>query len=153
MVVLANKERTSLHVLAFLYFRMGMTEKAERVYTALAALPVTEENAAGPLGAGGRRDALDVQAVLGLATLALERGAAGLALEHVHMLLDHARLEDEARLASSERLLAVESAAHLVRSQALRALGRMEEAAAAVQTFRHIQGASPQGVSTLEKHS
>lgn len=131
MAALDAKERSVLHVLAFLFFRMGAMERAKRIYAALVALPPV----GGELTEG--HDPLDTQAVLGLAAVALECGDSAAALEHVQSLLHYMKKHGPTALAASTRQAVLENAAHLVRAQALRALGRLDEA---VEAVRHCRG-------------
>lgn len=131
MAVLNARERASLHVLAFLFFRMGASDRAGRIYAALAALPTQD---------GESSFAVDAQAVLGQAAVALELGDAPEALEHVQNLLAHMNTQETDVLSPGARWATINSVAHLVRAQALRTLDRMEEALAATKQYQSMAG-------------
>lgn len=70
-VDLSPENRTTLHVLAFLYFRMGRLESAARIYAALAAMP--------PLPDASQPD---WRTLAGQAAVALEQEDGAAALTH-----------------------------------------------------------------------
>lgn len=116
---LTTGERTTLSVLAFLYYRMGRLEAARRVYEALAAL--SPENSAESRAAHA-----------GLAVVALESGDGGEALGHVKSAFGSGPLSTRA------------TTLHLVKAQALWLEGRAEEARAALEDYERFGGAALQ---------
>lgn len=74
-MALGHDQRTALTVLAFLFFRMGMFDKARRAYAALVALE-------------SGNDELERLALAGLAAAELETNAPESALEHVMRALE-----------------------------------------------------------------
>lgn len=118
---LTPDERTTLSVLAFLFYRMQMDERARRIYEALAELSPAESS--------DRRFAK-----AGLAAVAIEAGDADLAL-------------DSLKEAMSGRPLSTKDAnLYLLKARALWLAGRQDEAKAARDEFLHLAaggGAAP----------
>jgi len=117
------EQLTTLRVLAYLFFRMGHMERAERVFAALAALADPE--------------CPDLQANVGLAAVALEQGRGKEALERLRAVMEKGTLKDRA-LSSKEAVFC------LMRAQALWMEGRREEAQGMVETYLHLMGDSAQ---------
>ena len=112
-------ERKTLSVLAFLFFRMGLEERAKRVYEAIAELSV-------PNSSDWR------YAKAGLAAVALEAGDGRTALT-------------ELKAAMGSGPLSSKEAAHcLMKSQALWQQGRKEEAQIARDEFLHLSRGAKQ---------
>ncbi|MBQ3892348.1 MAG: hypothetical protein ACQGQP_00300 [Desulfovibrio sp.] len=74
MAALSKEQRQSLHVLAFMLFRMGQEERAQRIYDGLRALSVP-----------GHPDRM---ALAGLAAIAIDRGDGAAALKFLDRVLD-----------------------------------------------------------------
>ncbi len=112
---LTDDERLTLHVLAWLLLRMGLPERAGRVYAALA----------------DAEDAPDRRACAGLAAVELTRpdGDPAVALRWLNAAL--------AGRAPSSR----EAGLHLMRAQALWRADRTDEARSALAAWRHNHGA------------
>jgi len=110
---LSTDQRRVLHVLGFMLFRMGLDERAGRVYAALAA---TE-----------REDAPDRKAHAALAAVAIRRGDGEKAL---------AELEKAMGGGLSTRGAAM----LLMKAQALWIAGRKSEARAAVDEYMYVAG-------------
>ena len=100
---ISTEERKTLSVLAFLFFRMGMEERAKRVYAALAELSEP--------GSSDYRFAMS-----GLAAVAVEMGDGQEALAHVKEAMKGAPLSSR------------EVTLHLLKAQALWLQDRKEEA-------------------------
>lgn len=116
-VELTRDERTALSVLAFLFFRMGMDDRAMRVYEALGELSEA--------GTPDRRFAC-----AGIAAVAVEQGDGRTALA--------ALKEAMAGGALSTR----DAQLHLLKARALWLLDRKEEAEAARDEYLFLAGAS-----------
>lgn len=112
---LTEDEKKTLLVLAFLFFRMGMEDRARRFYETIAELSTP-----------GTPDFRFAKA--GLAAAALEAGDAETALREVREAL------------AGGPLLTRDATLHWLRSRALWALGRKEEARAARETFLSMRG-------------
>lgn len=112
---LTEDEKKTLSVLAFLFFRMGMEDRARRFYETIAELSTP-----------GTPDFRFAKA--GLAAAALEAGDAETALREVREAL------------AGEPLSTRDATLHWLRSRALWALGRKEEARAARETFLSMRG-------------
>lgn len=112
---LTEDEKKTLSVLAFLFFRMGMEDRARRFYETIAEL-----------SAPGTPDFRFAKA--GLAAAALEAGDAETALREVREALAGGPLSTR------------DATLHWLRSRALWALGRKEEARAARETFLSMRG-------------
>lgn len=112
---LTEDEKKTLSVLAFLFFRMGMEDRARRFYETIAELSTP-----------GTPDFRFAKA--GLAAAALEAGDAETALREVREAL------------ASGPLSTRDATLHWLRSRALWALGRKEEARAARETFLSMRG-------------
>ena len=112
---LTEDEKKTLSVLAFLFFRMGMEDRARRFYETIAELSTP-----------GTPDFRFAKA--GLAAAALEAGDAETALREVREALAGGPLSTR------------DSTLHWLRSRALWALGRKEEARAARETFLSMRG-------------
>lgn len=82
------EHRITLHVLAFLFFRMGRMESAGRIYAALRALPAGD--AKGPEGAEGSARPQDWRSSAGLAAVAIEQEEGETALAHIRAAVDAA---------------------------------------------------------------
>ena len=113
---LTEDEKKTLSVLAFLFFRMGMEARARRFYETIAELSTP-----------GTPDFRFAKA--GLAAAALEAGDAETALREVREALAGGPLSTR------------DATLHWLRSRALWALGRKEEARAARETFLSMRGA------------
>jgi len=109
MSALNTDQKKSLHVLAYMLFRMGQEERARKIYAALASLA--------PEGRPDRN------ALTGLAAIAISRGEGGRALEYLRAAMEGTAL-------SSRR-----SALLLMKAQALWLEGRTAEAEAARDEF------------------
>ena len=112
---LTEDEKKTLSVLAFLFFRMGMEDRARRFYETIAELSTP-----------GTPDVRFAKA--GLAAAALEAGDAETALREVREALAGGPLSPR------------DATLHWLRSRALWALGRKEEARAARETFLSMRG-------------
>lgn len=112
---LTEDEKKTLSVLAFLFFRMGMEDRARRFYETIAELSTP-----------GTPDFRFAKA--GLAAAALEVGDAETALREVREALAGGPLSTR------------DATLHWLRSRALWALGRKEEARAARETFLSMRG-------------
>lgn len=112
---LTEDEKKTLSVLAFLFFRMGMEDRARRFYETIAELSTP-----------GTPDFRFAKA--GLAAAALEAGDAETALREVREALAGGPLSTR------------DATLHWLRSRALWALGRKEEAGAARETFLSMRG-------------
>lgn len=112
---LTEDEKKTLSVLAFLFFRLGMEERARRFYETIAEL-----------SAPGTPDFRFAKA--GLAAAAIEAGDAETALREVREALAGGPLSTR------------DATLHWLRSRALWALGRKEEARAARETFLSMRG-------------
>ncbi len=112
---LTEDEKKTLSVLAFLFFRLGMENRARRFYETIAEL-----------SAPGTPDFRFAKA--GLAAAALEAGDAETALREVREALAGGPLSTR------------DATLHWLRSRALWALGRKEEARAARETFLSMRG-------------
>ena len=115
MPILTEDEKKTLSVLAFLFFRLGMEDRARRFYETIAEL-----------SAPGTPDFRFAKA--GLAAAALEAGDAETALREVREALAGGPLSTR------------DATLHWLRSRALWALGRKEEARAARETFLSMRG-------------
>ncbi len=113
----------TLRVLAYLFFRMGHMERAGRVFAALAALADPEHP--------------DLQAIAGLAAVALEQGRGKEALEYLRVVMEGGTLNGQ--VFSSKQAVF-----YLMRAQALWMEGRREEAQSMVETYLHLRGDSDQ---------
>lgn len=120
---LTEDEKKTLSVLAFLFFRMGMEDRARRFYETIAEL-----------SAPGTPDFRFAKA--GLAAAVLEAGDAETALREVREALAGGPLSSR------------DATLHWLRSRALWALGRKEEARAARETFLSMRG---DALSALEE--
>lgn len=120
---LTEDEKKTLSVLAFLFFRLGMEDRARRFYETIAEL-----------SAPGTPDFRFAKA--GLAAAALEAGDAETALREVREALAGGPLSSR------------DATLHWLRSRALWALGRKEEARAARETFLSMRG---DALSALEE--
>ena len=112
---LTEDEKKTLSVLAFLFFRMGKEDRARRFYETIAELSTP-----------GTPDFRFAKA--GLAAAALEAGDAETALREVREALAGGPLSTR------------DATLHWLRSRALWALGRKEEARAARETFLSMRG-------------
>ena len=112
---LTEDEKKTLSVLAFLFFRLGMEDRARRFYETIAEL-----------SAPGTPDFRFAKA--GLAAAALEAGDAETALKEMRDALAGGPLSTR------------DATLHWLRSRALWALGRKEEARAARETFLSMRG-------------
>jgi hypothetical protein len=119
MVGLSGDQKKSLHVLAYMMFRMGQEERARRIYAALVSL--------------APEDRPDRTALTGLAAIAIGRGDGAGALEHLRAAMEGAAL-------SSRR-----AALLLMKAQALWLEGRVAEAQAARDEFLFLSDRSARG--------
>ena len=115
MPSLTEDEKKTLSVLGFLFFRLGMEDRARRFYETIAEL-----------SAPGTPDFRFAKA--GLAAAALEAGDAETALKEMRDALAGGPLSTR------------DATLHWLRSRALWALGRKEEARAARETFLSMRG-------------
>ena len=113
-VELTKDERTALSVLAFLFFRMGMDDRARRVYEALAELSKP--------GTGDRRFAK-----AGIAAVAVESGDGEGALAAL-------------REAMAGALSTKDASLYLLKARALWLLDRKTEAESARDQFLYLTG-------------
>ena len=113
---MTDEHLATLRVLAYLFFRMGHMERARRVFAALVALADPKHP--------------DIQAITGLAAVALEQGRGKEALEHLRTVM-----ESEGQALSSKQAVF-----YLMRAQALWMEGRREEAQSMVETYLHLMG-------------
>ena len=118
------QSRLALHVLAFLFFRMGEEARAGRIYAVLAALPPSFGT-----------ESADAQALLGLAAATLTEGRAEEALAHADAALQAATSDT----GNTHAARAVCAAAHSLRARALSLLGRHEEAVQEMQATHSVR--------------
>ena len=118
---ISTEERKTLSVLAFLFFRMGMEDRAKRVYAALAELSE-------PASSDYRF------AMSGLAAVAVEMGDGQEALAHVKEAMKGAPLSSR------------EVTLHLLKAQALWLQDRKEEAQVARDEYLYLSGENGQEV-------
>ena len=111
-MALSSEERRALHVLGYLLLRMGLYDRAGRVYAALVADP----------------DQVDRLAHAGLAATELERGEGRTALEQLHAAMSGGALSSR------------QAALHLMKARALWMEGRKDEARAAVDEYLYLAG-------------
>lgn len=114
-VELTKDERTALSVLAFLFFRMGMDDRARRVYEALAELSEP--------GTGDRRFAK-----AGVAAVAVESGDGEGALAALREAMAGSALSTK------------DASLYLLKARALWLLDRKTEAASARDQFLYLTG-------------
>ena len=105
---LSAEQGTTLHVLGYLFLRMGHYDRARRVFAALAAL-----------------DPHDRWARRNLAALAVQAGDGATALRHLQTVLNQGPLSTR------------DTALYLLRAKALWLEGRKEEARRALDAFLH----------------
>jgi outer membrane protein assembly factor BamD (BamD/ComL family) len=119
----SQQQRSSLHVLAYLYLRMGLFSRAERIYAALCSAPPAE--------------GVDAKAEAALAFIALQDNAeeerdtheaAQRALEHIRAALQ------------GKPLASADAPLLLVQAQAFWMNGRVDEAKAAIEKYVHFTG-------------
>lgn len=113
-VVLTAEQHRALHVLGYLFYRMGRYPSAERLFRVLVA--------AAPDGTG------DKKALATLAAIALATGDAAAALRHVSAAL-------EGGSPSSHQAFLF-----LLRGQALWLQGRQDEARSAMAQYIYLTG-------------
>jgi hypothetical protein len=109
MAALNQEQRQTLHVLAFMFFRMGLMERAGRIYDGLRAL-----------SSPGQPDRL---ALAGLAAIALEKGDGATALGFLRQILGAGALPSR------------QAVFLLLKAQALWLEGRKEESRAALDEY------------------
>ncbi len=109
MAALNQEQRQTLHVLAFMFFRMGLMERAGRIYDGLRAL-----------SSPGQPDRL---ALAGLAAIALEKGNGATALGYLRQILGAGALPSR------------QAVFLLLKAQALWLEGRKEESRAALDEY------------------
>lgn len=113
---LSLEHRTTLHVLAFLYFRMGRMENAGRIYAALAAMPPASAHQP------------DWRTLAGQAAVAIEQEDGETALARIRSAMDAVHFVPD----SPERAVLA-----LMHAKALWLCGMKDEArAAASQLFQ-----------------
>lgn len=118
-------ERKTLSVLAFLFLRMGMDERARGIYEALAELSAPESS--------------DWRfAHAGVAAVELELGNARAALEHLKQAIKSGPLSTK------------EAALHLLKAQALWQMGRRDEAQLARDEYLRLTAASREAKKASE---
>ncbi len=110
-------ERRTLSVLAYLFFRMGLGERAKRIYAAIAELSEP-----------GSSDYRFAKA--GVAAVDIELGNGAEALASIKEIL------------RGQTLSTREATLHLLKAQALWQLGRREEACAARDEYLRLCGSS-----------
>lgn len=110
-IPLTQNQRRALLMLGYLYLRMGLDKRAEKVFAALTAL-----------------DGDDGWARRGLAAACLALGKGEAALEHVDRAMGSAPLPSR------------DAPLHLLRARALWLIGRTDEARNAVNTWRASGG-------------
>lgn len=108
---LSAEQRKTLYILGYLFLRMGLFDRAKRVFSALAALD--------PKDRWTRRN---------LAAIEVQEGNGAAALRHLQ-----ASMEGEA-------LSSRDAALHLLRAKALWLEERKDEAHRAVDEFIHLAG-------------
>ena len=113
MAGLSGDQKKSLHVLAYMLFRMGQEERARKIYAGLVSLA--------PEGKPDRN------ALTGLAAVAISRGEGASALEYLRAAMEGAAL-------SSRRATLL-----LMKAQALWLEGRTAEAEAARDEFLFLK--------------
>ena len=116
MAELTSNQRRSLHVLAYMLFRMGQESRARRIYAGLSALSSEKKP--------------DRKALIGLAAIAVENGEGAKALEYLRSAMDGAVLSSK------------HAALHFMKAQALRLEGRNAEAEAAIDEYFFLKGYS-----------
>ena len=116
-IELTKDERTTLSVLAFLFYRMGLEDRARRVYEALAELSEA--------GTADRRFAC-----AGLAAVAIESGDGPEALVRIREALSGGPLSSR------------DAALHLLQAQAFWLEGRQDEARAARDEYLRLCGSA-----------
>lgn len=116
MAELTSNQRRSLHVLAYMLFRMGQESRARRIYAGLAALSSEKKP--------------DRKALIGLAAIAVENEEGAKALEYLRSAMDGAVLSSK------------HAALHFMKAQALRLEGRNAEAEAAIDEYFFLKGYS-----------
>lgn len=109
--VLTRDQRQTLNVLGYLFLRMGQFDRAERIFSALAAL-----------------DPDDLWAQRNLAAIAVHDGNGASALRHLQAVM------------GGQSLSSRDAALHLLRAKALWLEGRKDEARRAVDEFMHLAG-------------
>ncbi|MBO5658642.1 MAG: hypothetical protein J6S08_04320 [Duodenibacillus sp.] len=119
--LITDQERKTLSVLAFLFYRMGMEERAKRVYAALAELSEP--------GSSDYRFAM-----AGLAAVAVELGDGDEAFARVKEAMKGGPLSSR------------DVTLHLIKGQALWLQGRKEEAQAARDEYLYLSGQNGQEV-------
>lgn len=112
---LTDNEKKTLSVLAFLFFRMGMEERARRFYEVLAELSSE--------GSSDRRFAL-----AGLAAVSLESGDAESALRNIREAISMGPISTR------------DATMYLLLSRSLWALDRKDEALVARDEFLRLRG-------------
>lgn len=114
--VLNADQRCALHVLAYLWFRMGRLQSAKRAFRVLAdALPADE---------------ITRKAAAGLAAIALAENDASAALRHVNAALEGCNITSRMGFL------------YLLRGQALWLQGRHDEARNALAQYEYLAGES-----------
>ena len=116
MAGLSGDQKKSLHVLAYMLFRMGQEKRARKIYAGLAALAPEKKP--------------DRMALAGLAAIAIESGEGGRALEYLRAAMDGAVLSSK------------HAALHFMKAQALWLEGRTAEAEAAKDEYLFLKGSS-----------
>ena len=116
MAELSSNQRRSMHVLAYMLYRMRQEGRARRIYAGLAALSPAQKP--------------DRKALIGLAAIAIENGEGAEALEFLRAAMDGAVLSSK------------HAALHFMKAQALRLEGRNVEAEAAKDEYLFLKGNS-----------
>ena len=116
MAELTSNQRRSLHVLAYMLFRMGQESRARRIYAGLAAL--------------APEDKPDRKALIGLAAIAIENGKGAKALEYLRAAMEGAVLSSK------------HAVLHFMKAQALWLEDRKAEAEAAKDEYLFLKGNS-----------
>ncbi len=116
MAELTSNQRRSLHVLAYMLFRMGQEARARKIYAGLVAL------------ASGNKP--DRKALTGLAAISIEKGEGAKALEYLRAAMEGAVLSSK------------HAALYFMKAQALWLEGRNAEAEAAKDEYLFLKGNS-----------
>lgn len=110
MLALTEEQQRTLHILGYLYLRMGHYERAKTLFAALEAL-----------------DSSDLQTQRSLAVINLELGDGEASLEHINRAI-------------KEPLSTRDAILYLVKAKALHLLGRENEAKVATEAWLAIGG-------------
>ncbi len=110
--LLSSKDASSsLHVLAYLFLRMGFLDKAERTYKAIIAM--------------NKNNPVQARIYMALAYISLEKKASREALQYIHLAMQDMPI-------SSKNAIV-----YLLRAKALKIEGRNEEAQKAIDEYTY----------------